>query len=519
MVQAYPRTRAAIDREPRLVSRMPLRLRASISALALAAFAASCTKAVGESYPNQRPTAEATPAPTTDPPTATSPRGPCNIDHPAFCEDFETPHPGGRGGDLDEAVWAFSRWGHETRQHFVRVPAGTETNRTITSTFCGKPFSGVLLDQDVVSCDGIGVDGQRSRQLNEVYDDQGDFAFNDMRVRQPFDFAGRTGTVTFDVDAKVNPYNLGHGWWVEMWITEDPAPMPYHESPGVVSYPRNGVGINFQGLNSCPQGRQATEISRVFVTHEYKIVHDYPGWELKHDSDDKRCFKIADAKLNRFKVLVDQKHLEVWASDYDDAANLHRIAVAPVLDLPFSRGYLHLQHSQYNARKDGNVTGVQTYRWDNVGFDGPRLPVPRASEVDDNVLPDIDGAGGHMYGYALSADKATTLRVKGVDLGGVASASFDFSFLANSGRGMIYRFNGGPPHSFTVPKFDREGLRGFSVEVPLSELVTGNNTIDLTMQSPQTDHEEYIANAELTAIPNDSASGNRRTLVPNNAGR
>jgi len=426
-----------------------------------------------------------------------APAGSCGLEKPAFCETFDTPSPGGKGGDIDESVWAFSRWGHETRQHFVRIPAATETDRTVTSTFCGKPFSNLLLPNDVASCDGIGVDGLTSRQLNEVYDDQGDFAFNSMRIRQLFDFTNRTGTIVFDVDAKINPFNIGHGWWVEVWITEDPAPMPYHEAPGVVPYPRNGLGINLQGLNSCPQGREATEVSRVFVTKEYKILHDYPGFELKHDSDEARCFTTKDQKLNRIKVMVSKDQLEVWATNFDDPKP-HRIASAPILDLPFTRGYVHLQHSAYNARKDGNVTGVQTYRWDNVGFDGPSYAVPKVSEADDNTLPDIDGVKGHMYGYQLTDKSFTKLKLKDLDITDATSATFAFNFLADSDRSLLYRFNGGPTHQFKVPKFDREGLRSFSTDQPVAELVSGENTLEVMMSSGQTNAEEYVGNLEVS---------------------
>src|SRR4051812_28225990 len=137
--------------------------------------------------------------------------GSCGLDKPAFCEDFEKPSPGGRGGDLDESIWAFSRWGHETRQHFVRDPAKTEADKLYPPFFCGKPLGSVGFGSDVVSCDGTGVDGLTSHQLNEVYDDQEDFAFNSMMIRQLFDFTDRTGTIMVDVDAKVNPLNLGHG--------------------------------------------------------------------------------------------------------------------------------------------------------------------------------------------------------------------------------------------------------------------------------------------------------------------
>ena len=69
-----------------------------------------------------------------------SPPGSCGLDQPAFCEDFETPKPGGRSGDLDESRFSFARWGHETRMHFVRIPATTEPDTLFPSVFCGKPL-------------------------------------------------------------------------------------------------------------------------------------------------------------------------------------------------------------------------------------------------------------------------------------------------------------------------------------------------------------------------------------------
>jgi len=438
-----------------------------------------------------------------------APPGSCGMEQPAFCEDFETPDPGGRSGDLDEKRWSFARWGHETRMHFVRVPASTDTKSVQPALFCGKPFSGLLPGKDIATCDGTGVDGLTSRQLNEVYDDQGDFAINSNRIRQLFDFTNRTGTIQFDVDAKVNPCNLGHGWWIELWVTAEPAPIPYHEAPGVLSYPKNGLAIMFQGLNNCPQGRSATEVNGIFVSKDFRVIHDVPGWELQHDSDSARCFKTADQKMNRIKVLLNKDQAEIWASDYDDGMNMHRIAVAPNLDLPFTRGYVHLQHSQYNARKDlcedgGEPTGIQTYRWDNVAFDGPTYVTPRGYGVDDNTEPDVDGLGGHMYGWRLTDKDWLKLKVNGVDVKDGTSASIDYSFLGGAGRVLQYRANGGPTHEFTIPAFldgaggPREGTRAFSNDIPVSELVAGENTLEFMMTAPQTDKEEMIGNVELT---------------------
>jgi hypothetical protein len=270
----------------------------------------------------------------------------------------------------------------------------------------------------------------------------------------------------------------------------------------------------FQGLNSCPQGRNATEVNGIFVSSDFKVIHGVPGWELKHDSDTARCIKTADGKLNRFKIMVNKDRAEIWGSDAGDASTLHRMAIAPNLDLSFTRGYVHLQHSQYNGRKDkcddgGMPTGVQTYRWDNVGFDGPVYPSARGYGVDDNNEPDIDGAGGRMYGWYLTAKNWVAMKVKAVDLTNAMSASLDYSFLGAADRVIQYRLNGGPTHAYTVPAFvddsgnPRGGTRAFSNDVPVSELVAGDNTIEFMMSSPQTDKEEYVGNVEITVQPNE----------------
>jgi hypothetical protein len=280
--------------------------------------------------------------------------GDCGLDAPAFCETFETAHPGGRGGDLDENVWSFSRWAHLMQYFWYRLPAHTYSEKLFPATFCGEPFDGLLPGQDVRVCDGVGVDGTVSKQLNEVFDDQGDFAFHDMRIRQPFDFTDRTGTLVWDVDAKLNPYNMGHGWWIEVWITEDPSPMPYHEAPVVTAIPRRGVGLTFRfGANNCEHTADSwgNALESVVVAEDYQILHWYDdvGWETADD----RCFKTTDAKLNHFELRITKDQLELWASDYQDPKSFKKRATVTDLDLGFTRGYVHFQHAHYNASKDG----------------------------------------------------------------------------------------------------------------------------------------------------------------------
>jgi hypothetical protein len=466
--------------------------------LLIAALALACSRSTVNAFARDQPRpAQSRPA--------AQPLGPCGLSAPTFCETFETSHPGGKSGDLDERVWSLARWGHESRQFFVQVPASTPRDVVFPPVFCGKPFSGLLMPHDVAICEGLGVDGKRSRQLNEVFNDQGDFAMNSLRIRQPFDFTGRTGTIVFDVDAKINPFNVGHGWWIELFVTEDPAPLPYHEAPGVLSYPRNGLGFAFQGFNACPKSEKLwnNSLNRVFVTRNYEILHDYGEGDFEYDDWEKRCFRTLDQKLNRFKFLISRHRAEVWVSDHDRPAELRRIARIKNLDLGFTRGYVHLQHAQYNAHKDGGVTATQTYRWDNVGFDGPKAPLPRAYEVEDNTEGDIDGSGGRLYGYYLTDHTWTLKKLAGVQLANAQSAKLAFAITTTShARAIEYRFNGGPVHTFTIPVFGIPGgVRGFAVDVPLAELVEGENQLAMKMRAPQHQPHEVIANIELTLDP------------------
>src|SRR5690349_1671962 len=76
----------------------------------------------------------------------------------AFCDDFETASPGGRGGDLDETRWSFGRWAHAVQYFWYRLPANTYPDAFVPATFCGSPFSNVLPPADARTCAGAGVD-------------------------------------------------------------------------------------------------------------------------------------------------------------------------------------------------------------------------------------------------------------------------------------------------------------------------------------------------------------------------
>jgi hypothetical protein len=231
------------------------------------------------------------------------------------------------------------------------------------------------------------------------------------------------------------------------------------------------------------------------VTDDYKFIHAYPNSQLDETPD--RCFKVADAHLNHFELHISKDRAELWASDYDDPSSLKLRTTVPQLDLKFTRGYVHFQHAQYNAAKDGHVTPSQTFRWDNVGFDGPTYPTPRGYDVANNT--EVIGNGTRL-GWYLDDAKPHTVTVHNVNLTSALSASFNFTVMEPMGQTLEYAFNGKPAHTFVVPERDgsssQNSIRGFSVDVPLDELVNGDNTITLRVPNPIL--WEGIGNMDLT---------------------
>src|SRR5207253_3478953 len=139
-----------------------------------------------------------------------------------FCETFDQPHPvTNRAGQLDGVLWGVSRLrGQGTMWH-------PSTLQGCTGPVAVSPVGAT----DVIICNG---------QVRESLDDDHDVAVLAMYPKQPFDFAGRTGTVAFDV---TNDTTGIHGSWPEFWITDQPVPAPFfHSQCAFCSLPRNGFG-------------------------------------------------------------------------------------------------------------------------------------------------------------------------------------------------------------------------------------------------------------------------------------
>ena len=86
-------------------------------------------------------------------------------------------------------------------------------------------------------------------QLREATNDNASGAFEAgtvtvlaMYPKQPFDFAGRTGTIGFDVS---NDTHGTHAAWPELWMSDKPMPAPFNHFDSWIALPQHGFGIRF----------------------------------------------------------------------------------------------------------------------------------------------------------------------------------------------------------------------------------------------------------------------------------
>jgi len=422
----------------------------------------------------------------------------------AFCDTFDVAHPGGRGGDLNESRWSFSRAGSDSNPNggvlFRWLPVDVQ--------FCRDTKRDVLPDADSFFC---GTEFNESHHWMEAFTDTG-YTYNSARIKQVFDFTGRTGTVFFDLDAKVTQ---GHGWWPEFFLTDEPTNLPHNHVMSL--YPRNALHINLG--RTCGQmvgpGTIMNGGGVGYIAHirNHALVQD----NIQPNEAD--CIATATDAPNRFEIRVNTNRVEVWASDAspDHAVTIPRfrkIASLDNINLPFSKGYVHFQHAEYSAAKDGN--GPTTYHWDNMGFDGPKHPLNRSYEVPNSLtrLPSGEGVNiGYWVNPAGGMDDGekpvAPFILRNVNTAGAREAFLMATYSGYNDVPVQYRFNGGAWRTAA----NGEGYGGFAAPVPLGDLRNGDNTLEFRRAEGL-----VIANIELELLLAGGATPPARTADLNNDG-
>jgi hypothetical protein len=411
-----------------------------------------------------------------------------------FCETFDAKNPGipSRTGDLDPNVWGVSRANGDNSWTATRVDACN--GLTAPSA------------KDLIICNG---------QLRQATNDNHFVTVLAMYPKQPFDFAGRTGTVAFDVS---NDTQGTHAAWPEFWITDTPVPTPFTHGTSWISFPQNGLGIRF-GANAeigqygtCPNGNNLDK--RRWTVDSAVIIRNYGYEDLTGDSfgptsgmnvtvnDCVTSSPGPNGALNHVEIRVAQNLLEVWASDAGSTV-LRKIATITNPNLSFSRGLVWIQDAHYNASKGAcAANGVpsnpvcqteHTFTWDNIAFDGPFTYRDFSYDaLDNNTTPDSSGKMDIVK--SAQPNQLTTWNVLNMPANPQAAAVrvlFNWTtYFRNVPNNLIVKVNG---HAHTVPypypandtqagdgtAFGVSSWRTYPLTIPITELVAGTNVVEI----------------------------------------
>jgi hypothetical protein len=345
------------------------------------------------------------------------------------------------------------------------------------------------------------------------------YGSNTIRIRQPFDFAGRTGRIAFDADV-YNNFLLGYHSIV---IAADPSPAP--------SWDLNGRG---------PNPREAVMLILGGAGIDVHLVRDYAMTILPGDPG---TLPGTRGRLAHVEIRLSQQQVEILSSEPSpDGISfgplVSRRSVVFPQPLGFSRGYVHLiGHNHATWKYAMSFGGLprpmrswNTY-WDNIGFDGPRIDTTREYEVPDSGVPSTQSTtdpfppgmqttivhAGQSLGYVIpndSAQMSAPLTFRGVQLAHATRARLVFNgyyqgynedgIRLGTGR-LHYRLNDGPLHvrGFTpgeVAMLDEPGQTGgynHSIDVPLSELREGDNEVRFATVHIGSGYPNAVVNLDL----------------------
>jgi hypothetical protein len=340
---------------------------------------------------------------------------------------------------------------------------------------------------------------------------------NSYRIRQPFDFAGRTGKIVFDADATVENALIG---WVSVEVVEDPTNAPTfmlasgNDESGAV--PKNSLQLQFQNNCLTPSGLPGVGLRMVQLYRNYQPTTLWP-------SQSAPCLRTQRDHLNRFEVRLSQQSVEVWATPASADGRTFASAVlmhSTPVNLPFSRGYVSITtHNHASLKYTDHTMDAWVTRWDNVGFDGPVIAHWREYEVADSLTP-ANYAGDRSvtavsvgYLVADAADgPAQTLRLRNVDKTNAVSARLSLSawYLTSADFGadpprfvLRYRFNG---NAWRERRLDAgelavlavgNGQIGQMLDVALSDLVQGDNTLEFVTSNVPRSYPPFVQNIDL----------------------
>ena len=397
---------------------------------------------------------------------------------PAFCDTFDRPMgSGNRSGELNGLVWGVSRATSNNNPPQGMLYSWAAVRRET----CGH-VEVVRPESDVAICNGQAV---------EAVNDNGGVTDLAMYPRQPFDFAGRTGTVEFDVsDNSQGP----HAAWPAFLITDQPVPAPYQTAAGLADHARSSVGFSLAspcgqfgcGRNLPPgagrPGFSCVGVDSMFMTAHYvqRRVH------FRQDGCVLRSTRVGSN--NHVEVRISASAVRVYASDPGRRATTRLIADAR-LKMPLTRGLVWIEDVHYNGNKFDHQQ-TNTFSWDNVAFDGPALPRDLGFDVRDATRGGARAENGlptYSIGYYVPGGGTLKLTIpRVVRLDRAAGALLEFTYWAENRQTITYSLNHHRALRFRWPFGSQATYVSETAAMPVSlaDLRDGANVVVLRTSDP-----------------------------------
>jgi len=448
----------------------------------------------------------------------------CGFQVAAFCDTFGgAAKVRGRGGELDSIFWSGARTANElSTMHAMSVGMSM-----IPECRPDLPDR-VWPDNDALICDPT-FDMASGHLLVAAAAQH--YGQNGYRIRQPIDFTGRTAKIVFD--ASTDPMEPLRGF-LSLAITEDPIATPgysiYENDEGSI-IPKNAVEVVFANTD----GDKKILARNIHVFNNY-VDTAYPS------ADQSTAAERLMGKANHFELTFAQDEVTVSITPYSDDgqsfAAPHAVHTQK-LSLPFTRGWVQLSVHNHATLKYAHVDAAIA-RIDNVGFDGPVITNWREYEVPDSLVkfegqpfqpfqdPDNPENVGYDIGYALqdaSKGPKETLTLKDVDLANVETARLavtlavdfvtitkpeDYTLQARlNGKAWLDRKLTAEEAALFVspttldpdgkPLGDpgTQGRLALMIDVPLEDLVDGDNTLEFQTVNIPTSYPPVIYNIDL----------------------
>jgi hypothetical protein len=290
-----------------------------------------------------------------------------------------------------------------------------------------------------------------------------------LMARQPFDWAGRTGT--FEID--VNPYAFGREWWDVYFVPEDDMLLEIvmrDEGGTGEQLPRRGVKFSFRDGNPA-----------VAVINNYGIVSDQGTWQ-KFQDEFPTDPALTDPRIRRtFRFQLSQTG---WGFAVQKAdGSMWEFSGTFPQPLSFTRALARIEHHAYNPTKDG-IFGAPwsqfTYHWDNVRFDGPVVASTPAYEPGPHFVDLMRSPDPNFVSPPVRINVPSSQTQNALLTGHIASMlNFDGVDPQNASHWRQFRLNGGPWQDILLVKNASAGERSWSTfRNPLTGVVQGENRIE-----------------------------------------